>query len=99
MEVPDKKGRSSMPGTAWLRRISAVSRMTGAAGAFPAENTEGTDGRLSMANYFEDFDFTDFWEDSGYAKEKYTEEAPSDELIASVEQELEIGRASCRERV
>ena len=41
-----------------------------------------------MANYFEDFDFTDFWEDSGYAKEKYTEEAPSDELIASVEQEL-----------
>ena len=21
-----------------------------------------------MANYFEDFDFTDFWEDSGYAK-------------------------------
>ena len=41
-----------------------------------------------MANYFEDFDFTDFWEDSGYAKENYTEEAPSDELIASVEQEL-----------
>ena len=41
-----------------------------------------------MANYFEDFDFTNFWEDSGYAKEKYTEEAPSDELIASVEQEL-----------
>ncbi len=41
-----------------------------------------------MANYFEDFDFTDFWEDSGYAKEKYTEEAPGVELIASVEQEL-----------
>ncbi len=32
MEVPDKKGQNSMPGTAWLRRISAVSRMTGAAG-------------------------------------------------------------------
>ena len=41
-----------------------------------------------MENYFEGFDFTDFWEDSDYAEEEYTEAAPSDELIASVEREL-----------
>lgn len=41
-----------------------------------------------MENYFEGFDFTDFWDDSDYAKEAYIEESPSDELIASVEQEL-----------
>ena len=37
---------------------------------------------------FEGFDFTDFWEDCEYAQEKYVSDPPSDELIASVEQEL-----------
>ncbi len=41
-----------------------------------------------MEAYFEGFDFTDFWDDCDYAKEAYMEAAPSDELIASVEQEL-----------
>ena len=41
-----------------------------------------------MENYFEGFDFTDFWNDCDYAKKEYTEAAPGDELIASVEQEL-----------
>ena len=41
-----------------------------------------------MGNYFEGFDFRNFWEDSDYAKKEYIEAAPSDELIASVEQEL-----------
>lgn len=41
-----------------------------------------------MANYFEGFDFTNFWDDCDYAKKEYIEAAPSDELIASVEQEL-----------
>ena len=37
---------------------------------------------------FEGFDFTNFWEDSAYALKEYVSETPSDELIASVEQEL-----------
>lgn len=37
---------------------------------------------------FEGFDFTNFWEDSAYALKEYVSEPPSDELIASVEQEL-----------
>ena len=37
---------------------------------------------------FEGFDFTNFWEDSAYALEEYVNKPPSDELIASVEQEL-----------
>ena len=37
---------------------------------------------------FEGFDFTNFWEDSVYALKEYVSESPSDELIASVEQEL-----------
>lgn len=36
----------------------------------------------------EGFDFTNFWEDSEYALKEYVSEMPSDELIASVEQEL-----------
>ena len=37
---------------------------------------------------FDGFDFTNFWEDSEYALEEYVSEPPSDEQIASVEQEL-----------
>lgn len=37
---------------------------------------------------FDNFDFTNFWEDSVYALEEYVSELPSDEMIASVEQEL-----------
>lgn len=37
---------------------------------------------------FEGFDFTNFWVDSEYALKEYVSESPSDELIASVEQEL-----------
>ena len=44
--------------------------------------------RIHMGNYFEGFDFTNFWEDSDYAKKEYIEAVPSDELIASVEHEL-----------
>jgi hypothetical protein len=41
-----------------------------------------------MKKYFDDFDFTNFWDDDEYAFENYIEEFPSDELIASIEQEL-----------
>ncbi|MBL7747457.1 MAG: SMI1/KNR4 family protein [Chitinophagaceae bacterium] len=41
-----------------------------------------------MEKYFDDFDFTNFWDDSKYALENYVEEYPSDELIASIEEEL-----------
>ncbi|MBT2765834.1 SMI1/KNR4 family protein [Paenibacillus sp. ISL-20] len=35
-----------------------------------------------------DFDFTNFWDDSEHALEKYVSDTPTDELIASVEEEL-----------
>ena len=37
---------------------------------------------------FEDFDFNDFWDDSEYALKEYVSEPPTDELIASIEEEL-----------
>lgn len=41
-----------------------------------------------MPGIFDDFDFTDFWDDSEYSIEAYVEETPSEELIASIEKEL-----------
>ena len=37
---------------------------------------------------FEGFDFTNFWDDDEYALKEYVSDPPSDELIASVEEEL-----------
>lgn len=37
---------------------------------------------------FDDYDFTGFWLDNDYARNEYIEAAPSDELIAEVEEEL-----------
>ena len=37
---------------------------------------------------FEGFDLTNFWDDNWYARKEYVSEPPSDELIASVEEEL-----------
>ena len=37
---------------------------------------------------FEGFDLTGFWDDSMYALKEYVSDPPSDELIASVEEEL-----------
>ncbi|MFC3799497.1 Imm51 family immunity protein [Cohnella sp. GCM10012308] len=37
---------------------------------------------------FEQLDFSDFWEDSDYARESYVSDPPTDELIAEVEEEL-----------
>lgn len=41
-----------------------------------------------MEKIFKDFDFSEFWEDSEYALEEYTEQEPSDELVQLVEHEL-----------
>lgn len=41
-----------------------------------------------MKKYFDDFDFTNFWDDDEYAFENYIEEYPSDELIVSIEKEI-----------
>lgn len=41
-----------------------------------------------MENVFADFDFADFWEDSEYAVLNYISAPPTDELIASIEEEL-----------
>lgn len=37
---------------------------------------------------FDDFDFTNFWDDCDYAEKEYICAPPTDELIASVEEEL-----------
>ncbi len=37
---------------------------------------------------FEGFDLTSFWDDNWYALKEYVSDPPSDELIASVEEEL-----------
>ncbi|UQZ34096.1 glucan biosynthesis protein [Paenibacillus sp. PK3_47] len=43
---------------------------------------------LPAAPPFEGMDLADFWDDSSYALEAYVSEPPSDELIASIEEEL-----------
>jgi hypothetical protein len=43
---------------------------------------------IPQRDFFDDFDFTDFWDDDEYALEEYVEEYPSDELISSIEEEL-----------
>lgn len=37
---------------------------------------------------FDQLDFSDFWEDSDYAREEFVSDPPTDELIAEVEEEL-----------
>ncbi len=37
---------------------------------------------------FQDFDFSDFWDDTEYSLKEYVDESPTDELILSIEQEL-----------
>lgn len=37
---------------------------------------------------FKDFDLSDFWDDSEYALKEYVDQTPSDNLIASIEEEL-----------
>ena len=41
-----------------------------------------------MTDYFKDFDFSDFWDDSAYSLKDYVGEYPTDEMIESVEKEL-----------
>lgn len=43
-----------------------------------------------MAKIFDGFNFTDFWQDSDYAREQYVGEPLSNELILSVETELGV---------
>jgi hypothetical protein len=43
---------------------------------------------MNTKSAFADFDFTGFWDDRPAYTEDYVEPAPSDELIASIEQEL-----------
>jgi len=38
--------------------------------------------------FFKDFNFADFWNESSYSQRDYVEEFPDDEMIASVEEEL-----------
>src|SRR5439155_26645610 len=43
---------------------------------------------LTMATIFDGFDFTEFWADSDYARQKYVCSPLSDTLTSSVEAEL-----------
>jgi hypothetical protein len=45
-------------------------------------------GAMGAKSAFEGFDFEGFWDDCEYSLENYVEPAPSDELIASIEEEL-----------
>ena len=38
--------------------------------------------------FFQDFDLTNFWEDSSFALESYVDDTPSDDLILEIEKEL-----------
>lgn len=38
--------------------------------------------------FFKDFDFNNFWNESSYSVRDYIEDYPTDEMIASVESEL-----------
>src|SRR5262249_982234 len=44
--------------------------------------------RVDMPKIFHDFDLTNFWEDSDYARKKYVEIKPTSAMIASIEKEL-----------
>ena len=43
---------------------------------------------MGAKSAFEGFDFEGFWDDCEYSLKSYVEPAPSDELIASIEEEL-----------
>lgn len=57
-------------------------------------NTQSKTQRIQIKNSdyenrtFEDFDFTDFWDDDEYAKNGYIGEFPTEEMIEEVEREL-----------
>ncbi|MDF2658118.1 MAG: glucan biosynthesis protein [Paenibacillus sp.] len=51
------------------------------------DNASGT-GTPVDGDFFGQIDFTRFWDDSDYARKEYVSEPPTDELIASIEEEL-----------
>ncbi|SDD95975.1 SMI1/KNR4 family protein [Rhodococcus tukisamuensis] len=48
----------------------------------------GADGFTRTTGHFDGVDFEGFWDDGEYSRENYVESAPTDELIASIEEEL-----------
>ncbi|ASJ56495.1 glucan biosynthesis protein [Brevibacillus formosus] len=53
-----------------------------------AKRTSAVEGSASEEVPFSNMSFEDFWDDSEYAKKAYLSEPPTDELIASIEEEL-----------
>lgn len=41
-----------------------------------------------MTEFFEEFDLSNFWDDSDYSLEEYVDEYPTDDIIASIEKEI-----------
>lgn len=52
------------------------------------ESGESPEASKAPVHFDTDFDFTNFWDDSEYALEKYVSEPPTDGLIESVEEQL-----------
>jgi len=55
--------------------------------AAQSESEPGNDNGIGKVP-FVNFDFTNFWDDSDYALKEYVDEPPTEELIASIEEEL-----------
>ncbi len=53
-----------------------------------ATNGSWADGVTRTTGHFAGFDFAGFWDEGDYSRESYVEQPPSDELIASIEEEL-----------
>ncbi|MCP1308545.1 SMI1/KNR4 family protein [Paenibacillus tyrfis] len=73
---------------AWSRQgLTAMNRKRKRSMAMQARNEQVSHTGAGKAP-FEGFDLTKFWDDSDYALKEYVSEPPTDELIASIEQEL-----------
>ncbi|GAA3410594.1 SMI1/KNR4 family protein [Paenibacillus hodogayensis] len=75
----DPKDRSASMFLNWSRRD---------AGQRKRRTKKPKAGQTERQTPFEGFDFSSFWDDSDYALKEYTGAPPTDELIASVEEEL-----------
>lgn len=90
-EIADKlapKDTNTLTFLTWSRQgLNAVNRKRKRSMAIQAQNEQGGNHGAGKAP-FEGFDLTNFWNDSDYALKQYVSEPPTDELIASIEQEL-----------
>ena len=92
-DITDKDGKSALDHAIRERKTDVVKLLDKSASeeAMPVPEPpqpEPTDSINITADFFEDFDFSDFWVDSDYALEEYVRPPPSDELIKQAEEKL-----------